>query len=60
MLDQIDYNVKEFSRNSHKFAQELKRRHERDNPKKAIKTVRYLVTVIFVQVFIYIFINLTL
>ncbi|EAN31738.2 SNARE domain protein [Theileria parva strain Muguga] len=49
MLDQIDYNVKEFSRNSHKFAQELKRRHERDNPKKAIKTVRYLVTVIFVQ-----------
>ncbi|XP_953051.1 syntaxin, putative [Theileria annulata] len=50
MLDQIDYNVREFSRNSHKFAQALKLRHERDNPRKAIKTVRYLVTFIFVQV----------
>ncbi|UKK02604.1 syntaxin [Theileria orientalis] len=49
MLDQIDYNVREFSRNSHKFAQELKLRNERDNPKKAVKTVRYLVSVIFVE-----------
>ncbi|AFZ81184.1 SNARE domain-containing protein [Theileria equi strain WA] len=49
MLDQIDYNVQKFADNSRNFANELKRRYDRGNPKRALRTVRNLVCVIFVQ-----------
>lgn len=52
MLDQIDYNVRTFTENTKGFVRELRKTYKRENSTTAIKVVRNLVGIIFVELVI--------